>query len=533
MSLKMLSSLFRFLTKRWILEAVLFVIVALFHLWSLMRFPPPFVDEAWLASRAWSFITTGKAFGTLDAGVFDRFPGHETFFPWLPVVIQSLGLRLFPKPELIAVRFISLFFGLCLVIIIYAIGVRFGGRRLGLLSAFILSFSLPFVYSSHLGRYDIMVSTLGFASIAIFLYQKPPKRFWPSLLAGLLALLAFEIHANGAIYTPVILVLFLSEIGWATLKSRGFWGFVAGALIGGLFYIGLHIIRFPETYLAINQLAFSTTHVPPILTFNPLIIIKGITSTWLLFATFYILVPVLILGFVDLFIGVFKRRTKNDFLLFILTFSTVITYALWIRNQNTYYAILAAPMLTIVTCRFLLDTYKMWQGQILDYINRVSWGLAIVFFGYIIVQVFPNSYIYYRPVQERISQSVHDGEVVMGSQTHWFGLYQHQYYSWETIIYYERLIPGSNFVDVMFEFRPDIFILDGQMLNYFNEVENSENTYKQNLHVPIKDVSYFLEKHAQLVDSFESPIYGPILIYRINWDQVSLSEIPKIMSVWK
>ena len=100
-----------------------------------MHFPFPNVDEAWFASRAWSLITTGKAFGTLDAGVFDRFPGYETYFPWLPVQIQSLGLRLFPQPELVAVRLVSLFFGLGLVILIYAIGVRFGGRRLGLLSA--------------------------------------------------------------------------------------------------------------------------------------------------------------------------------------------------------------------------------------------------------------------------------------------------------------------------------------------------------------------------------------------------------------
>ena len=315
-----------------------------------------------------------------------------------------------------------------------------------------------------------MVTTFGFAAIALYLHQKPPKRFWPCLLAGLLALLAFEIYPNAAIYTPVILVLFLSEMGWAALKSRGFWGFIAGALLGGLFYIYLHVIRFPETYLAINQLAFSATHVPPILTFNPLVIIRSIANTWLLFVFFITLLPVVILGVVDLIVSVFKRRTNDDFLLFILTFTLVITYALWIRNQQAYYAIIAAPVLTIVACRFLLNTWKIWRGDIVDYANRVSWGLVIVSIGYVVVQVFFNSYAYYRPVQDRISLSVHDGEVVMGPQTHWFGLYKHQYYSWETIIYYERLVPGSNFTDVMDEFRPDIFILDGFMLfNFFTE----------------------------------------------------------------
>ena len=525
MILNYLGNSFRFLAKKWVTEAVLFFFVAIIHLCSLMNFPAPFVDEAWFACRAWSYITTGKAFGSLDAGVFDRFPGYETFFPWLPVQIQSWGLRLFPQPELLAVRLISLVFGLVLVASIYAIGVRFGGRRLALLSAFITSLTMPFVYSAHLGRYDILVSAFGFAAIALYLHQKTQKKFWLSLLAGLLALFAFEIHANGAIYTPVILLLFFSELGWATLKSRGFWGFIAGALLGGLFYIGLHVIQFPDTYKAIYQLAFSATHIPPILTFNPLVIIKGITNTWILFTLNITLIPVLIFGVVDLLVSVIKKRSKDDSLLFILMVSLVVIYGVWIRHPNLYYEIIVTPVLTIVACRFLINTSKSWRGQLADYANRVSWGLAIISIGYILTQVLFSSYPNYRPIQERISRSVHDGDVVMGSQTHWFGLYKLQYYSWETIIYYERLVPGSDFTDVMLELRPDIFILDGHMLYFFIEDENSEDTYRQNLHVPIQDVRVFLQKQAQLVDSFETQIYGPIEVYRINWDQDGKSEI--------
>ncbi len=32
------------------------------HVWSLLRFPAPFVDEAWVASRAGAFAQTGRAF---------------------------------------------------------------------------------------------------------------------------------------------------------------------------------------------------------------------------------------------------------------------------------------------------------------------------------------------------------------------------------------------------------------------------------------------------------------------------------------
>lgn len=30
------------------------------HLWSLLRFPAPFFDETWLASRAWGHLQTGR-----------------------------------------------------------------------------------------------------------------------------------------------------------------------------------------------------------------------------------------------------------------------------------------------------------------------------------------------------------------------------------------------------------------------------------------------------------------------------------------
>ncbi|MBI5830421.1 MAG: hypothetical protein HZB20_12995, partial [Chloroflexi bacterium] len=81
-----------------------FVAAALLHGWSLRRYPVLFVDEAWFASRAWEFIHTGRAFGSLDAGVIDRFEGYWTFFPWLPTVIQSAVLRFAAAPTLLSVR---------------------------------------------------------------------------------------------------------------------------------------------------------------------------------------------------------------------------------------------------------------------------------------------------------------------------------------------------------------------------------------------------------------------------------------------
>ena len=104
------------------------------HLWSLLRFPAPFVDEAWLASRAWGFVQEGRCFGALDRGIFDYLDGYWTFLPCLSVMLHAAVLRLAGAPSLLAVRLVSLFFGFVLLGVVYWIGARLAGRQLGWLS---------------------------------------------------------------------------------------------------------------------------------------------------------------------------------------------------------------------------------------------------------------------------------------------------------------------------------------------------------------------------------------------------------------
>ena len=222
---------------------VLFVAIAGLHTWSLMRFPTPFVDEAWLASRAWGFMQTGRAFGPLDAGVFDRFEGYWTFFPWLSTVIQSLALRFSPAPSLLAVRVVSLLFGGVLLGAVYSIANSLGGRKYGLLSVGLVSLSWPFFYSAHLARTDVIAAALGFMGIA-FYFSNRSSRWWMGLLSGLCVALAFEVHPHSAIYGPVLVGLYFLHWRWSMFRQAHFWGFVVGVVIGLAFYAGLHILPY-------------------------------------------------------------------------------------------------------------------------------------------------------------------------------------------------------------------------------------------------------------------------------------------------
>jgi 4-amino-4-deoxy-L-arabinose transferase-like glycosyltransferase len=506
---------------------VLILAILIFHLWSLMRYPIPFVDEAWHAARAWSFIQQGKPFSSLDSGVFDRFPGHATYFPWLPVVLQSIAMWFFYQPELLAVRLVSLFFGLVLLIATYYIGECFGGKKVGLISALILAISHQFVYSSHLARYDIIVSAFGFSALSLYLRQKPEKKFWPSFLAGLLAVLAVEIHAYGIIYTPVILLLFLIEMKSAVLRNKGLWGFIVGAIIAGLFYIERHILYFPDTYWEITNIAFSPTHIPPLLTFDLRVILLGLLDTKYVWFSLLGLLPIGIIAIGYEVALVIKKHRSSEMLLIILVLLLFFFYGLLIRTKLNYYAILIMPILVILIGRFLAKTWRNWQGSFLDYINRTSWGIVLTLSIYIIIVILthPNAYKSFQLDKERISQSITNEDSLMGSQIYWFGFYDNLYYSWETIIYYQRLKPGSTFSDAMYEFQPDIFIVDEHLSTFMVDGTNPQHQpsnhtlYYQSLHLSAQDVQQFMHEQGKLMDTFTSQNYGKIEIYRIYWEK--------------
>src|SRR5688500_13254758 len=96
-----------------IVPAAIIAVAALLHLLTLLQAPEPFIDEGWNAARSWGLLQTGRAFGTLDAGIFQEYPGYWVYFPWLGTAIHAPFMFLF-EPTLFAMRFACFLFGLVL-----------------------------------------------------------------------------------------------------------------------------------------------------------------------------------------------------------------------------------------------------------------------------------------------------------------------------------------------------------------------------------------------------------------------------------
>ncbi len=504
----------RLTRRQGLVGGIVLVAIMAVHLWSLLRFPHPFVDEVWLVSRAWAYIQTGQPTGPLDLGILDRFPGYWTYNESIIPFLNSFLLRLWGEPHLWPMRLMSLCWGVLLLGAIYAIAGHLGGPRLGLLSVTLVAVSGPFFFSAHMARYDIAAAALGFAAIALYLHGR--NRFWPGLLAGLSIGVAFEIHANGVIYAPVVLTLFLWHERRSLFRCRGFWGFVIGGGLGACLYAVLHIIQYPHTFFALNQVFFGATRTPPILTLDPTIMFQAIGDLGQILAKIYR--PALILLLIAL-VMLAMRRSPADQALLVLAATLVIAYTALVRNKFVYYAILITPALDLLIAVLVLECSRQpWQGRLRDYASRILvWGLTASVVGANFLMLGTDYWQIYQSVQSQINQVIPPGASVMAVETYWLGLYDHVYYSWELLPKYRHYRPGSTLEEALREFRPDILIIDGQMRAFIIDPDPQGDPYRQYLQITPAELERFLARQAQLLIAFDGGDYGPVSVYRIDW----------------
>jgi len=481
------------------------------HGYSLLRFPPPFVDEAWRASEAWGFIQSGSWFGPLNRGVLDLIPGYERFYPWLPTAIQSLGVRLFGVPDLLAMRFTSLAMGMLLLLAVFSLGNGLAGRQMGLLGLVFTAHSFPFFLSAHLGRMDVIAAAFGYAGLALYANNRPAK-IWRSALAGLVAALAFEAHPHAAIFALTLLALCGLHYRWSLFRKPDFWGFAAGGLVGLLIYLYIHVLPNPQAFLTLNRLVYFQTHAPPLLTFD-LSVIWPVFSDMLLFiAKTY---PQAIIA-----LWAVVRLTKSGppywKALLVMNIALLLGFALFVRNKFLlYYAILFTPALSLLAAAYFDELLKSPARS--KYETRAR---QLIVAAFALLPVLPllryNSSPYYQQLQAQVNQAVRPNDVIMGNQLYWFGLKDHKYSSWENLVYYRRYRPESSLEDAFRFLKPDIFIFDSQVGNFVFDGER-ENLYLQNLQISATELESFLDRYATLEKTLIEEDGKPLRIYRINW----------------
>ena len=515
------TSIQRILKVQWWTRGLVVAIIAvvIFHLVFLLRFPPVFSDEAWMASRAWGWLQSGLNFSPLDAGVWDKFEGYWTFYPLVPTLLHAATIQLLGL-KVSSLRLLSLLFGLGLLAAVYFISYEFcRSRRCSLITVLLVSTSWPFLRSSHLIRPDIFGATLGFTAIVLHLVGCRRQRPILSLLAGLLIGLAFEIHLNAAIYGPVVVALFLVDHGWQLVRQRNFWAFVGGTCLGLAWYVWLHILPYPQTYATMGQ-GLAETHFPPLFSGNPLGMFGSLfeTSVFLLAGTLFRVLATLIAA-----VMLWRERATAYVKPLTMFVVGTLAFAFLIRNKMNYYLILIAPFADLVLAIWIEQTLQKHRTTAFRWkpfvYSIVAVSLAL---GLYLVDLSPPSGDL-NLVVNRVKRVISKDASVMGSQTYWFGLYEHPYLSWQSINGYQRFHPGSNFDDAIQVLRPDILIIDNHLRQFTvsDRLETPRSGFQRYIwerRLRKEDLDTFLARRGKLADSVDTVTYGTVDIYSIRWD---------------
>jgi hypothetical protein len=496
----------------WLAPALLLLATALFALTTLLNFPAAFIDESWNANRAWTFLHTGRVFASVDSGVYQQYDGYWTYFPYLATVVHAPFLWMF-GPGLLSVRVASVAFGLVLMLNVYIIGNALYGRQSAFIATALLATSGPFVYSSHLGRHDIIVAALGFGAVALYVLDRGSSFSAKSVLSGLALGLALDIHFNILIFGPVLLTFYILDYGKNVLRTGRFWGFVLGGLIGVLFFVAMHLVSYPQTYFAIASLGNGTAHTPPILLVDLNLWRASLMQA--LSMIDLVLIPILVPAFILLV----RRQYDHDRKIYALLGILLLAVASVIQYNHPHYAILVAPAVSL-----MLAPYLQHITQTIGKIGEWAFWRNILILGIVLsasvsslAPAVRGSDAEFRKVLDYIRQTVPNGSLVYGSPTYWFALPDTPYVIWEQIVFLQRYRSGSSFTDAIEEIKPDYLIIDGFMDVFVMDDKYCRANYLNIPCMPQVELQTFLEKHATLAGELETTDYGHIRVYKIAW----------------
>lgn len=184
------------------LGLVLICIAALFlRLWRAPEFFYFTMDEAVVAFRGWGLFELGRMF--IIGGISPLGVHHPPYFYWLSAVFLPL-LNYSP----LIWSFLAVIPAIGTIILLYYLGKKFGGDKLGAVSAIVYTFSLTAIlYDRH---YWPLVFNPFFAVSTLWLLISPYKRKW--LYLSLLMVLAVTADPSNI----VLLLLVL----WGLFKQK-------------------------------------------------------------------------------------------------------------------------------------------------------------------------------------------------------------------------------------------------------------------------------------------------------------------------
>ena len=495
-------------------------IIVYFHYKTLVSYPPVFVDESWNANAAWNWSRTGVNFDPMHSGTLDQ-AGYEWLrrpnlgtLPWVSVfTIAGVGL--------LQARLVSYFFGILLLAAVILVGKRFFRLTTGLLAALFVSLSTPFIISSHYARQDIILAAvvMGLLGLAVWVFDN--DRLWPHLILGLCLGLTPDIHQNGILFFPGFFSLYLFHYRQRILRRYEFWLWLAGCLVGLLYFLYIHILPSPQAYLlylsmndVMLQNATGMSHSPPILSLN---LMELLRSAYNELGRFHFRENSLDFALIfagAVFIGLRRQKSDPVFMTFLLV--TYVSFVLLQGNKVDFYGILTYPLYLLLVAESLVSLISDPESKYLQRIFALC--LAAIFiinsFRHYLQPSNGDRNYDYTAVTREITPLLRPDDRILATPTWWLGLTEYDYKS-AFMISHNYYFNDLSVLGSMEKIAPTVLIVDDVFLSIFGATELPVKDSVVNNTLSKKELMDFIDCCTEMIHMINTTQYGDLVIYRV------------------
>ena len=434
----------------------------------LEKYPALFVDESWFSGAVWHWVTTGENVDYLHLETLPAEARGKTRF-YLGQLPWWLSFRLFGLGFFQA-RVASFLVGIGLLLAVFQLARQTYGALTGALAVLLLSLDPSFVQASHYARQDILLALFGVGALSLALAAHDRQSWWLHVAAGVAGGLTLEIHQNGIVFILALGGLYLWRSGRRFLVSRPTWYVALGGLAGCSVFVTLHMLPSPTAYLDYNAFDLARDHTPPLLSGEPLRMLKalllerhrlGFESD-----SFGVALMVAALLFVA------WRGTRTDRSLLVFTGASFLAFVLLVGKKSFLYAILTTPFLILLLAEMLVSSVRSARGSPSWSFARAALVVLLALRGFGLADSLYDHRRYdYQAASLRIAQAVPDPTArIMALPTWWLGLRDYEFTSSINLVHAMKK-QGSSFAEAMSHLAPEVLVVDDQFRGNLVEVK--------------------------------------------------------------
>lgn len=489
---------------------VLILFVLAFHLEILTHYPTVFIDESWNANAAWNWLQTGVNFDPIHAGTLDQV-GYEWLrrsnlgtLPWV-FAFKVAGLGLFQA------RLVSYIFGILLLVAVVLVGYKSHKIATGFLAALFVALSMPFLISAHYARQEIFLIAVIMFLFALSIQAFERNQLWLHFLVGLGLGVATDIHQNAILFFLGFWSLYLSAYKLQVFRRRESWLWIAGVLVGVLYYLIVHVLPNPSAYFFYVDIATDHSYTPPILSMNVWTLFQSVRGELARLRLYENSLEFALLAASVVFVAL--RRQKYDWAYLGFLFSTFVSFALIQSSKVYFYDILIYPFYLFLVAELLASLIFDAEAKRLQRVFAACLALAFVVNGtrHVVRTANENRNYDYYAITDQIRSVLRPNDRILAVPTWWLGLTDYDFkssYMLSHFYYFNHLSldEGLNRIS------PTILIVDQAFWTLFDNPETAPERLRT---LPVDDAKAFLDCCTEELLLIDSPQHGNLIIYRV------------------